>query len=90
MDTDTIAADIPNSDGAYDNLALDIEDVPANNEPSIKWGPQGPLLYIYEPESEEPVFVISLPSEDDPEAALLKTPSWYAPDYQAYTQDPSK
>jgi hypothetical protein len=45
---------------------------------------------VYEPDREEPAYVLSLPGEADQDAELIQTSDWTAPDYDDYTASPSE
>jgi hypothetical protein len=56
--------------GASTNLS--IAGVPDALSPSVDWYYQErPVLYVYDVHSEEPAFLIALPTADDPKARLV-------------------
>jgi len=65
------------------NTELNVSGVPDVLNPSVDWfyAEGEPVLYIYDAQSEEPAFLIALPTEDDPTARLIGQREWTDEDW---------
>ncbi|WP_302083922.1 hypothetical protein [Salinibaculum rarum] len=68
----------PSREDKNSNTELNVSGTPDTLNPHIDWyyGEEEPVLYIYDAQSEEPAFLISLPTAEDPTARLIGKRNW--------------